>query len=382
MPSVISYLRADEPPTRETRIFTFGIILIAIGGTCAFFTLSIAYGLALGAILGEQLGFVASGGDAASTVLVPILLFTAAAIAFIWTGIGSVRLRRWCRPIVMCLSALAVAGGLLFLLDLALQWYFLHDSAPALVRPPAPGGPPRGIAGQSTGYAVVALTTYFVLGIIVPLVFFVAYRDREVERTLDEADPNLYWTDRSDLPTLAFALMMLHGAFMLLLLLPVVLTAPTTLVFGRALGPAPAAGFFLLGAVLCVLVARLVHMQSRFGPWLAIAIVLAAGGSVIMSANVQPPSPPPGFRWYDSFGSIGADDRTTSLILTIAVYTTPVVLFALRVLRLLQPGTALNAREAPEPMAMTPASADLPVPPLRVERPLLVERLRGERPLP
>src|SRR5688572_21063484 len=107
MSSVISYLRADQPASRETRVFTFGVILIAIGGVFAFFTLSIAYSLALAAILGRNGGGPIVGRsrtEGTLTLLIPILLFSVSGIVFIWTGIGSVRLRRWCRPIIMSLS--------------------------------------------------------------------------------------------------------------------------------------------------------------------------------------------------------------------------------------------------------------------------------------
>ena len=367
MPSVISYLRDDAPASCETRVFAFGVVLIAIGGTFAFLTLGIAYALALGSVFDGRLGLVPSRTGAVA-MIVSFLLLTTAAVLFIWTGIGSVRLRRWCRPIVMCLSALAAAGGLLFLLDLALQRYFLPDAAPALVRRPTPGGLPSGVSGPTTEYTAVVLTTFAFLGIILPVVFFLAYRSRKVERTLDEADPNLYWTDRSDMPTLAFALLLLHGAYLLVLLLPAALTSAHTVVLGHALGPVSAATFILLGAPLCVMVAHLVHMQSRIGPWLAIVVTLAAGASVISHARAEPPATPN----YPRYGIYGptAEDKTLSTILTVTVYATPAILFALWVLRLRQP----PARQ-PRPKKVLPRAIvlDMPVAPLPLEPPLPAE---------
>jgi hypothetical protein len=370
--SVISYLRADEPTSRETRIFTCGIILIAIGGAFAFLTLAIAYGLAVGAVFGSRLGIVPPGRGPGSTLalLTPILLFSVSAVVFIWTGIGSVQMRRWCRPIVMSLSALAVAGGLLFLLNLALQSWFVPDLSTPVVRRRAATA-----SGAMDGEMILFLATYVVLGIIVPLVFFAAYRDRHVERTLDEADPRLYWTDRCPAPVLAFALCMLQIAYALILLLPMVMIAPATPVFGFPLDPAPACGVFLLTAALCVVAAHLTHKQSPVGPWLGMAITVAIGASILASTVIEPPPPPR--SPYQRFApqQPAPDNVAPSVILTVAVYTIPVVLFALWVLRLLNanPSTQAQSAEPPAP----PQLSDLPVPPVRAERPPLLDRLRA-----
>jgi hypothetical protein len=104
-------------------------------------------------------------------------------------------------------------------------------------------------------------------------------------------------------------------------------------------------------------------------------LALAAGGCAIMNVSVEPPPPPPGFRRYGLFAA-SADERIASVIMTVAVYTIPVIVFALWVLRLQQ-------RDTEEPDATEAATPALPTaiasstPPLRVERPRLAERMRG-----
>ena len=383
MSSIISYLRADEPTSRETRIFTCGVILIAIGGAFALLTLSIAYGLAVGALLGSRFGIVPPGRGPGSTLvlLTPILLFSVSAVVFIWTGIGSVQMRRWCRPIIMSLSALAVAGGLLFLINLALQSWFIPDlstTTPAVRRR---GAGAAGAGATTSGEMILFLSTYAVLGIVVPLVFFAAYRDRQVERTLDEADPRLYWTDRCPIPVLAFALFMIQLAYVLILLLPVVMIAPNTPVFGFPLDPAPACGVFLLTAALCVVAAHLTHKQSPAGPWLAIGIAAAVGASIITSTVAEPPAPPPSpYQRYAAPPQPLSDHIIPGVILTVAVYTIPVILFALWVLRLLRPPPQPRQPAKAPPRATV---LDMPVPPLPLEPPpLATEQSLRDEPAP
>ena len=376
MSSVISYLRDDAPASCETRIFTFGVILIAIGGTLASATLAIAYMLALGVLSGGQFGDLPSENSALA-VLLPVMLLSAGAVACIWTGIGSVRLRRWCRPIVMCLSALVACEAVLWLLNLALQRYFLPDAAPALVRRPPPGGPPAGLAGPTPEYAAVVIATFALLSIVLPTIFFFAYRSRSVERTLDEADANLYWTDRCDMLTLAFALLMLQGAFALLLTLPIVLTSPSTLLLGHAIAPLPTALLILLGASLCIIAARLVHAQRRVGPWHAMIILVTVGAAVTTNPHAEAPVPP-GQR-YNTYGPT-PEDLALSTILTVAVFAIPTIFFALWVLRLLQPPPQPRKPAKALPRAIV---LDMPVPPLPLEPPpRLAEQFLRDEPSP
>src|SRR5436190_1527584 len=92
---VVPYQSAARPQTRgcETRLFTFGILLVCLGAVFAFLSLLIPLGFAAGPATARRGG--AAPIPTPLTILPVILPFALTAAALIWTGIGSIRLQRW-----------------------------------------------------------------------------------------------------------------------------------------------------------------------------------------------------------------------------------------------------------------------------------------------
>ena len=82
---------------RSTRLVLFGALSVAIGGICGLFGLLYFFlALTSGRLLGAQTLPV----DARSYVMGAMIYFLLGG-AFVWVGIGSIRKRRWVRPLML-----------------------------------------------------------------------------------------------------------------------------------------------------------------------------------------------------------------------------------------------------------------------------------------
>jgi len=338
---VVPYRSAARTPTHgcETRLFTCGILLVCLGAVFAFLTLLIPLGFA-SAPPAARLG-AAAPVPTPLTVLPVILPFAVSAAAFIWTGIGSIRLRRWSRPLALSIAGIALfAGGVIVLQFTAtslMTYLFGPQTTPAPVRrgttaPPSVNG--AYLLGYVTGLLLVALG--------IPLVFFFAYRPRAVQQTLDEADPEPAWTDRCPLPLLGLAIALAYAAF--ITATSALTIDPAVAFFGTLLHREFAVADLLLLAVAFAGAAVLTYRLSPLGPWLAIALMTTAAASLILTGATfatQDPyaAPRPTWSRASTFEiQQAAQLATTRGMINTLLYLVPAVAYTLYARRHLPSG--------------------------------------------
>lgn len=253
-----------RPPLANNRrggLVALGIVSILLGVPSTLLTIGAALAI---------VRLLLYGGFGVGILLLGVMgaVQLAAATLFIWTGVDSIRCRRWVRPVVIALgwptlvtSALMVAGLILLASD----------------PPPTPSGPPvdPDLAAQPVFAAVIS----FVFGVLVPATFLAFYTSKAVRETLAAYDPRPSWTERAPLPVfVGSASLVLFGLFTVAL--AVVGAAPLFGVY--VTGPAAALLCVAAGAVM-IASAILLFRGRASGWWLALGVVVAGFTSAIVT---------------------------------------------------------------------------------------------------
>src|SRR5207253_1796613 len=120
------------------------------------------------------------------------LLLSVLTLLFISTGVASIRLRRWARPIIISFAGLFIFSALVMLL----QFLVPTIASQLMATPPAqrPANHPPVVAHE---FAEDFLLCILALACIaIPLLFIFAYRAPSVRLALEEHDPCIPWTER------------------------------------------------------------------------------------------------------------------------------------------------------------------------------------------
>lgn len=247
--------RPDPPAHRDrsTRLFVAGLFLIVLGA-CSI---------------------LVGGFSAATLLLVPktaempqygtgqavqgLLVYGGIGAVFIALGVGSVRARRWVRPLVLILGWFWLAMGVLMAILSVFMVPWMLDLFPR--EDPALPWVVFGCLGAFFG----------LLGLLAPAILLLLYRGRDVAATLAARDPREVWTDRIPTPLLGLVLWLgVSAVGMVASSLYGVLPVGTTILTG-----APAVAVSLaLGALWAYLAIRLAR-RDRAAWWLAVITVLA-----------------------------------------------------------------------------------------------------------
>jgi hypothetical protein len=342
--TVIDYRSAPDPnapKTRERRIFCGGIILVCIGGVCAFFALSLLLMLLLGpkgALYNPGVFFTPAPTRGSSTststffvTLVIFLVYGALAAAFIWTGSAAVRFRRWSRPVILAAAGCVLFAGLVFHAQ-ALAEYLLDLFLSTTPRPTNPvravGAAARGGIDPArnliAGFVVLAFLT-----LALPGLFLWLFRGRAVEETFDRADPLLAWTDRIPIPALALALALAYVA--LSLGLPAAI-APSVVVFGWPVTGGWATLVYLAVAFAFAANAFLAFRLASVTPWLALALIALVVSSIAWSTyNAPLPTAPRGGFAYGYQQPERNDLLLAKSLTNLILFILPATLYVLHV---------------------------------------------------
>jgi hypothetical protein len=260
---------------RRTGLTLFGVVAIVIGGFWGLFAvLAPLSALAVGS------GVMSAGDTMPSlrSVVAGSLLYAGIAAVFIWAGVGSVRLRRWCRPIMVTLSWTWLLSGLVGLVF----WILVLPDLPQAIQAAQPSEPPLE-SDVVLAVSLIASAIILVVYVALPIAFLWFYHDRSVRATLEAHDPGPAWTDRCPLPILALSLS----------LVALGVSALTGLaygifpVFGVLLSGAPAAGAIVLLAAVCVWLARETYRLRMSGWWgtVLLTLLIVASGVVTLTTT-------------------------------------------------------------------------------------------------
>jgi hypothetical protein len=191
-----------EHKDRSTLLFAFGIAEIVMG----------IFALLMAAVT----GVVTLSGTAGAPGVPPpdprmilpgVFFYLLLAAYYIATGIGSIRVQRWARPIVQIVSWLWLVSGVV---SLALTSLFL----PRFMEQARPPGIDSQMMSFAQGCAFAFLAVFYV---ILPGIFITVYGSAGVRATFEARDRLPRWTDRCPTPVLGICLLLVYSAVAVLL---------------------------------------------------------------------------------------------------------------------------------------------------------------------
>lgn len=255
---------------RSARLVVFGVVAACLG--LASFGLGVLQSALIFA--GRLLpGSEALPTDAAS-YLSGTLVYFLVGLAFVSVGIGSIRKRRWVRPLMLTLAWSWLACGLLLavLAPLFLDALLVASPNPAPVE-------------------AMVLVKLFLLcligfgGVLLPAAFVWAYSDPDVFRTCAALDPRPAWTERVPGPVLGLSAGLAACAVVALPLL----LRPVVPAFAVVLTGWPAGLAILAGSAACAYLARSTYRLEPSGFWGTVALMLLIGVATTVSlATLEP----------------------------------------------------------------------------------------------
>lgn len=204
------------------------------------------------------------------------------------TGLDSLRLRAWVRPMVLALSR-PISHGMAIILSISL--YAASSSH------------------EDTSYLATAV---FALFLLMPAVLLsVIYRRDDVQDLLTASQPDLAWTEEPPLSLLTLAVWFVVAAACLLIPLAVTLVSPITPHQLRIFAPPSLAmSLLMVGLSLACLVAAMLCFHQRIAGWyLALALDLA-----LIVALAIPTFSGPGLYMPDTSFHILPSPRINALI--------------------------------------------------------------------
>jgi flagellar biogenesis protein FliO len=330
---VIPYAQPAQGPTRTREahiLMGCGVLLVFLGtitGLLCMLFAARAYG--------------ASSTAARYQFAAPVVVCLFASAATILTGIGSIRLRRWSRAVVVSVSGVLLVIGATTVVVVSLLhatappvFTTLHQAGGARLRGTRPL--PPAIDDRATVFMSAAL---MLLVLAVLLVFFVVYRSPRIAGALHAFDTRRSWVDGRPIPVIALAVMLIGLAIAILLAMFSMPPIP----IGFASADTAEARVILGGAMIVLAVffawsAWLVVRLHPLGPWLALLLIgLSAGVAIaaMTSGPLRQSFGRPGvaygsyeISWYLQLASFRG-------LFAVAAYAIPAAMFVLYVRRIL-----------------------------------------------
>lgn len=192
---------------RSTGLLLFGLLELVI----ALFALGFAgvmIVLMLSPVMQEARAQVYSQSNPGAFAL-SFLVYPLIAVFFGTMGVGTLLGRRWARAIMLVVSWLWLAVGIITTLAMV---FFL----PRMMQAAMAAGPASQVKGaqeMGTCATVIGGVVLFLFYVLLPLGFLLFYRSPHVKATVEAKDPKERWTDRCPLPVLGAALVAGYGAF-------------------------------------------------------------------------------------------------------------------------------------------------------------------------
>jgi hypothetical protein len=283
--TAISYATAVDPRTlpfkdRRTSLKVAGVLLILLGSLFGCFGaltpvamfVATRFTPAAPTTQGVVQPPGPSGADYHAMVLAGGTYVLMAAV-FIWLGVGSVRVRRWARPVLLVVGWSWLLAGAVSFGHWALFGASMRDMMMASWQPGAPP-PPRSAVYVATA-AMGAIT--FVFLVLLPALIVWVFTRRGVRETVQYFDDRFAWTDRCPTPVLAVSAWLLVAALGSVLY-SVYAVLP---VYGHFVtGPAAVAALVALAAVF-LWVAYGVYRLRNWAWWATAVLWTAWSGSMV-----------------------------------------------------------------------------------------------------
>jgi hypothetical protein len=265
----ISYATPVMANDRSGGLLVFGVISIILGALAGCGALATPL-----ALVGARFQPPGAPRIDARTIVTGLAVYAAVSAAFITLGIGSVRRRRWVRPIILSVSLPALVGGTFGFVVLLFLLPELFRQVPG--QPPIPPGMVRGMQWATAGFSLF-------LYVVLPAAYFFYYRSSRVRDTLDVYDPGPAWTDRCPLPVFGLSV------WLALACAAALGTAlfPAVPLFGRYVSGAAAVGIVMVVMALLAAAAVLVYRVNVTGWWIATALLVLISTSYAYTAYTR-----------------------------------------------------------------------------------------------
>jgi hypothetical protein len=183
---------SKEPPDRRGRIKAMGVIQIVLGGIITLILLIMILGLLLGRAIAESAG---TQQPSLAASLASTGVYVIAAVFFFVVGIGSLKLRRWVRPVILAFmwpSLIFGVAGFVFGVT------FLPTVFGAM---PMPEGPDPALQrAVMSAMAVVVNVVLFVACVVIPAIHVLIYQPGAIRETLEHFDTTPRFTDKCPTP--------------------------------------------------------------------------------------------------------------------------------------------------------------------------------------
>ncbi len=247
---------------RSTRLVLFGTLSVAIGGICVLFGLLY---LVLALTSGRLLGAETLPVEPRAYVMGAMLYFLLGG-AFAWLGIGSIRRKRWVRPLMLTLAWTWLLSGasVLVLLPGVLRGALVTSTTEVALDETLIGAIKLGLVGAGA-----------LFGVALPALYVLVYQDRHLRMTCQMYDPERAWTERC--PPAVLGLSVGLGACGVIAVLLVL--RPVVPLFGWLVTGWAGAALQLIGAGLCFWLARKIYEQNMAGWWATTLFLTLAGVS-------------------------------------------------------------------------------------------------------
>jgi hypothetical protein len=197
---------AVEYQDRKTGLVVFGVLMVAMGCLVALF---------VPLMLWAQVASAKTTHVAATPqTMMPAAIFSSLfAIGLVWLGIGSILARRWARALILILSWTWLVIGILSMIYLVFLMPQIMEALDTAT-PPGRAGIPKNL--KTTILIVQGIFSFF-LYVVLPGVWVLFYKSKNVKTTCEVRDPVPRWTDRCPLPVLAISVWAGFGAVSMLL---------------------------------------------------------------------------------------------------------------------------------------------------------------------
>jgi len=258
-PSTPSPTPKPDFKDRSTGLKLFGILFLILGALCL------------------MLGLVSLAGGLPPSLFIA---YGSVAVMFLSLGRGSLRARRWCRPLVLILSGAAIVSSLVNLITGIFHGGDLMAMLEENMNTMTTGQPMPEVFPLMMLVGMGLFLT--VVGVLMPLGVFLFYRSRHVKATCEWQDPVPAWTDACPVPVLALVVLAGMGG---------VLYGTTP--FGSK-GLFAFFGQYLIGVpggIACLLVASVMiyaawrsYYQDILGWWILLGLFVVMSISYVMTS--------------------------------------------------------------------------------------------------
>lgn len=256
---------------RSRRLVALGVVVIGCGLAGLFLGLThLLFPLVEGRL-------PSAAGLDKPALLMGAMLYGSLGAILVWIGIGSVRLQRWVRPLMLSLAWIWLITGLVAAPLVASMTDDLVRLATAEMDPL----PPALVAAVK----LLVLSFTVVAGVIFPALLVWAYRDPDVGRTCEARHAQPAWTDRCPLGVLGLSVGLGLAA---LVALPLVLR-PAVPLFGLLVTGRPGSLLVLGGVAFTAWLARSTFRLQPGGWWATTAALIALGASTVVTLGMVDP---------------------------------------------------------------------------------------------